>query len=117
MIGGAVLVRDKARAAAQVVTGPTVDTINYKGAGVIAVQIGSPVLGATNYVGTAAIQSSADGSTSWANVSGKTATVTGATGGRTAIPWEFGAGNRYLRATFTTTNDVSSVSATLHSFK
>jgi hypothetical protein len=118
MIGGAALVFDKARAAAQTITGSAVDTINYKGFGSVVVSLGTPVLGATNYLASVQIQSSANGSTSWANVSGKTATLTGnAAGAVTVIPWEFGAGNRYLRPVVTTTNDVGSVAITIHSFK
>jgi LysM repeat protein len=51
-------------------------------------------------------------------VTGKVATLTGNSAGAvTVIPWEFGAGNRYLKAVVTTTNDVAAVSATVHSFK
>ena len=118
MIGGAVLVFDKARAAAQTITGDAVDTILYKGNGCIVVSIGTPVLGAANFTGTVQIQSAAASTGTWANVSGKTATLTGnGAGAATTIPWEFGAGSRYLRAIVTTTNDIAPVAATIHSFK
>jgi len=117
MVGGAVLVRDKARTALQTVTGSAVDTIDYHGNGCIVVQIGNSVLGSTNFVGSFVVQSSANGSTAWTNVTGKVASVTGATGSATTIPYEFSQGKRYLRGVYTTSNDVASVSATIHSFK
>jgi hypothetical protein len=118
MIGGAVLVFPKARAAAQTITGGVVDTINYKGNGCIVVSVGAPLLSATNFVGTVQIQSCATSGGSYSNVTGKVATLTGNSAGAvTVIPWEFGAGNRYLKAVVTTTNDVAAVSATVHSFK
>jgi hypothetical protein len=118
MIGSAVLVRDKARAALQTITGAAVDTVNYKGNGTIVASIGAPVLGATNFVGTVSIQSAAASTGTWAAVSGKTATLTGdSAGATTEIPYEFGAGHRYIRAVFTTTNDASSVGVTLNSYK
>ena len=117
MVGGAVLVRDKARTALQTVTGSAVDTLGYHGNGCIVVQIGNAVLGATNFVGSFVVQSSANGSTAWTNVTGKVALVRGATGSATTIPYEFSQGSRYLRGVYTTSNDVASVSATIHSFK
>jgi len=118
MIGGAVLVFDKARAAAQVITGSAVATEKYKGFGTIVVSIGAPSLGATNFTGTVQIQSAAASTGTWANVSGKTATATGnAAGAVTEIPYEMGAGKPYIRAIFTTTNDVAPVAVTINSFK
>lgn len=118
MIGGAVLVFDKARAAAQTITGSSVDTINYKSFGCIVVSLGAGTLGATNYTAAVQIQSAAASTGTWANVSGKTATLTGSSAGAvTVIPYEFGKGHRYLRAVVTTTNDVGPVAATIHSFK
>jgi hypothetical protein len=117
-IGGAVLVFDKARTAAQVITGSAVSTAKYKGFGTIVVSIGAPSLGATNFTGVVQIQSAAASTGTWANVSGKTATATGnAAGAVTEIPYELGAGNPYIRALFTTTNDVAPVAVTINSFK
>lgn len=99
-------------------TGSYVDTINYKGTGCIVVSLGAGIQGSTSYTGTVYIQSAATSGGEYANVAGKTATITGTDSGAvTVIPWEFGKGNRYLRAVFTTENDVGPVSATIHSFK
>jgi hypothetical protein len=118
MIGGAVLVFDKARAALQTVTGSAVATAKYKGFGTLVVSIGAPSLGATNFTGTVRIQSANASTGTWANVSGKTATATGnAAGAVTEIPYEMGAGKPYIRAVFTTTNDVAPVAVTINAFK
>lgn len=114
MNGSSVLIRNKARAALQTVTGSAVDTQKYKGFGTIVVSIGSGVLGATNFTGTVAIQAASASTGTWAAVSGKTATTEGAV---TEIPYEFGKGNRYIRAVYTTTNDVAPVAVTINSFK
>jgi len=118
MIGGAVLIYDKARTAAQVITGDAVATAKYKGFGTLVVSIGAPSLGATNFSGVVTIQSAAASTGTWANVSGKTATATGnAAGAVTEIPYELGAGKPYIRAVFTTTNDVAPVAVTINAFK
>lgn len=118
MIGSASVVANTAKTEAQTITGSAVDTQKYKSFGTIVASISAPVLGKTNFVGTVQVQSSANGSTSWANVSGKTATLTGnTTGTTTEIPYEFGAGHRYLRAVATSTNDAASFAVTINAFK
>ena len=102
----------------QTITGPAVDTINCKGNGTIVASIGKPLQSNTNFIGTLVIQSSATGTSSWSAVSNKSVTVTGnATGTVNRIAYEFGAGARYIRAVFTTTNDAAGVCVTLNSFK
>jgi len=107
-----------ARAALQTITGSAVDTVNYKGNGTIVVSIGAPVNGATNFSGLVTIQAAANSTGTYAAVTNCTATATGnAAGAVTEIPYEFGKGGRYIRAVYTTTNDVAPVAVTLNAFR
>lgn len=102
----------------QTITGSAVDTINCKGNGTIVVSIGTPLQSRTNFIGIATIQSAATSTGTWAAVTNMTVTHSGCvTGAVTRLPYEFGKGNRYIRAVFTTTNDAAGACVTLNSFK
>jgi len=104
----------------QTVTGSAVDTIDCKGYGTLVVSMGAPMQGNTNYIGVVVIQRAAASTGTWATVTNTTGTVThtgNTTGAVTRLPYEFGAGGRYIRAVFTTTNDAAGACVTLNSFK
>ncbi len=99
------------------VVGAVVDTQKYKGFGEIVFSISAPAAAATNFTGVVQLQSSATSGGSYANVPGKSFAVSGTNAVVQPIPYEFGSGNRYLKAVVALTNDSAIVSATIHSFK
>jgi hypothetical protein len=114
---GADLVHGKIPTALQTINSPAVDKMPFTGVANIVVAVAPPVKGATNYTAAVQIQHATASTGTWSNVTGRTATVTGASGGIATIPYDMTGGNRYLRAVVTTTNDVGAVSITVNSFK
>jgi hypothetical protein len=103
--------------AAQVINSAAVDKMPFTGVANVVVSVAPPIKGATNYTAAVQIQHATASTGTWANVTGRTATVTGASGGIATIPYDMTGGNRYLRAVVTTTNDVGAVGITINSFK
>jgi hypothetical protein len=108
---------DTVPAAGQTELGAVVDTIDYKGTGLIFVNVGPPDNAASTFAASAVVKSSATSGGSYTAVSGTTGTASGASGGSIEIPYEFGKGNRYIKVEVTTTNGVAPFAASIHSFK
>lgn len=120
MTGDAVLIYDAPRTDLQTITGPAVDTMDFKGYGTIVVSIGAPLTGSTNFSGIVYIQRAAASTGTWATVTNTTGTVAhsgNAAAAITRLPYEFGVGGRYIRAVFTTTNDAAGACVIINSFK
>jgi hypothetical protein len=111
------LVHGSVPSALQTINSPAVDKMPFTGVANVVVAVAAPAKGATNYTASVQIQHAPASTGTWANVTGRTATVTGASGGIATIPYDMTSGNRYLRAVVTTTNDVGAVGITINSFK
>ncbi len=114
---GVTLIKRSVPSAAQTVTGSAVDKMPFTGVGNIVVNVGVPEKASATYSATVQIQHAAASTGTWSNVSGRTTTITGATGGVGTIPYDFTSGNRYIRAVVTSTNDVAPVGVTINSHK
>lgn len=101
----------------QTITGSAVDKMPFTGTANIIVSVAPPAKGATDFAATVQIQSANATTGAWANVSGMSTTITGASGGIGNIMYDTTGGKKYIRAVYTTTNDTAAASVIVNSFK
>jgi hypothetical protein len=111
------VIYDGVPSAAQTITSDAYDKMPLTGIANVVVTVGTPKKGATNFVATVQLQSASTSGGSYTNVTGALATITGASGGSDTIAWDTTGGKRYIKAVYTTTNDVADVAITVNSFK
>jgi len=111
------LYHDAIGTAAISVTGDAVDTMPYQGTATIVVEYGAVKKGADGFSGTVQIQSATTSGGSYTNVTGLSTTFTNTAGGSAVIPYDTTGGKRYLKAVYTTTNDVTDISVWINGYK
>jgi len=111
------LYHDAIGTAAISVTGDAVDTMPYQGTAAIVVEYGAVKKGADGFSGTVQIQSATARDGSYTNVTGLSTTFTNTAGGSAVIPYDTTGGKRYLKAVYTTTNDVTDISVWINGYK
>jgi hypothetical protein len=114
---GADLIYDGVPTAGATITGSAVDRTALTGTAAIHVNVGAGKAGASTFATSVQIQHANASTGVWVNVTGATATVSGASGGAAVIPYDATSGLKYLRAVLVQTNDVADVNAVITSYK
>ncbi len=111
----AVMVPPQEQAEAGTLNGAAVDKMPFTGTAAITFAIGAQTNAA--FSATLQIQHAPASTGTFANVTGATSTLTGTNATSATIPYDMTGGNRYLRASVTTTNGTAPIAVTLTSFK